>query len=94
MTDLERMVQLFRAGHKIVTDDVQDLIGELDAEQTAQLTGLICGFVMADHDFHNPRPDGRKWIDIFHEMMGPAIGAKRGEEEKKRGGGGQGVYRG
>jgi hypothetical protein len=68
MTDRERLERLFRAATRVVSEEIEDVVGELSAEQRAEVIGIAAGLVMAVVDIWHPRPDGRSWTVVFEEL--------------------------
>lgn len=67
MTDDQKLKRLFRATHAVMKREIEDIVGELSAEQRAEVVGVMAGLVMAVVDDWHPRPDGRQWKDVFEE---------------------------
>jgi len=57
MTDRERL-----------SEEIEDVVGELSAEQRAEVIGIAAGLVMAVVDIWHPRQDGRSWTAVFQEL--------------------------
>lgn len=68
MTDRQRLELLFRAATRVVREQIEDIVGELSAEQRTEVIGIAAGLVMAVVDIWHPRPDGRSLAAVFEEL--------------------------
>lgn len=68
-SDVERLEYLFRAADRIVRGSIEDELGELSPAQRRALVGILAGLALCIVDLWHPRPDGRRWQEVFHELM-------------------------
>ena len=68
MTDRELLERLFRAAGRVVSEEIEDVVGELSVQQRAEVIVIATGLVMAVVDIWHPRPDGRSWTVVFQEL--------------------------